>query len=106
MAHEKHAMCLSVQRCSEIERLFEELVESVGMLLPMLELACTTKSQDYLQLARETSARGTLVLKMLLWQWAGLRNLAHEQASALEVDEIRKEYHFLTMTLGGKTKTG
>jgi hypothetical protein len=108
MADEKLGMRLDARKCSEIETMIEELVETVGMLLPMLEIACRTEGDhrmDCLQLAKETSARGTVVIKMLLWQWNGLRNLAHEEAGLIRADELRKEFQFLTLAFTEKPVT-
>jgi hypothetical protein len=63
----------------EMEGLFKDLLNTIGLLLPTIELACISTGEkrcEHLRSAVEISARGRTTLQTLLWEWEGLRKLA------------------------------
>jgi len=77
--------------CQEIERLFAELLDNVGAVTLILDCTLSENTEArtrFLQLARESSARGTLTLKKLLWHWSGLRKHEGEEKTLLSPEAI------------------
>ena len=87
--------CLSASDCGEIEKLFDQLLNTVGMVLPILELASTSEDARHkrlVELARETSARAFFDLKRLLWKWGRLRGCGTEESRLRNTTELFKEF--------------
>jgi hypothetical protein len=78
--------------CQEIERLLGELLGNVGAVTLILDCAALSENTEartrFLRLARESSARGTLTLKKLLWHWSGLRRHDGEEKAQLSPEAI------------------
>jgi hypothetical protein len=78
--------------CQEFERLFAELLGNVGAVTLILDCAALSENTEartrFLRLARESSARGTLTLKKLLWHWSGLRRHDGEEKALLSAEVI------------------
>ncbi len=85
-------MTLDEPDCQEIERLLAELLDNVGAVTLILDCAALSKNTQartrFLRLARESSARGTLTLKKLLWHWSGLRRHDEEEKALLSPEAI------------------
>jgi len=80
MAKEKDLRLNEIE-CQLFDKLFTELLQNVGALSAILDCAVAVQPETrerFLRLARETSAKGTLTLKKLLWQWSGSRRHALE----------------------------
>lgn len=87
---------LSASDCREVEELFDQLLNTIGNVLPILELASVsddTRHKRLVGLARETSARAFFDLKRLLWKWGGLRERGTEESRLRNTNELFKEFY-------------
>lgn len=78
----EHGVFVCGWDCADLGRLFSELSDTVGMLLPMLQLASMPEGGRKARataMALETCARASLVTKKLLWKWSGLCGWANEE---------------------------
>ncbi|HLZ91898.1 MAG TPA: hypothetical protein VKQ28_09305 [Candidatus Acidoferrum sp.] len=79
--------------CLKIEQLFDELSDTVGALTAILELATAKKGEGdsrFVELAKDASERGVLVLKKQLWHWSGVRSLGAQESSLKSPETIIK----------------
>jgi len=86
---------LSANDCHEVEELFSELLDTMGMILPALELASISENSQHhkmVGLARHMSARASLGLKKLLWKWGRLREWSTEEGRLRNSDELFTEF--------------
>jgi hypothetical protein len=79
----KNGFRLNEVECQLFDKLFTELLQSVGVVSALFDCAAAAavepeNRERFLRLAREASLGGTLTLKKLLWQWAGFRRHALE----------------------------
>jgi hypothetical protein len=82
---------LEEAECQQFDKLFRELVQTIGAVSTILDCAASVPSESqakYLQLAREASTRGTRTLKKVLWQWAGLRKDFAEEKTARSSEAV------------------
>jgi hypothetical protein len=93
MAMEK-GFRLNEVECQLFDGLFTELVQNIGAVSALLDCAAAAVQPEnrerFLRLARESSNKGTLTLKKLLWHWSGTRRLALEE-QALRSSEATTE---------------
>ncbi len=78
----ENGFLLDEVECQLFDKIIAELLQNVGAVSALLDCAAAAVQPEnherFLRLAREASAKGTLTLKKLLWQWSGARRHALE----------------------------
>lgn len=94
MLNESFETYANAIKSPEMEKLFKELLNTIGLLLPTIELACISTGQkrcEHLRSAVEISARGRTTLQTLLWEWEGLRTLANREVLVVRAARPEKK---------------